>query len=88
MGKMETVERLRNGSPRDVRLWLDSGTLDAPGKGNDGMVDTRAARDALLENGYVEGPDFRYYLAKGAVHQESAWAARLHLVFQFLFPVG
>lgn len=85
-GRMETIERLRSGEPRDVRLWLDSGTRDAPGRGDDGRKETLAARDALLQNGYIEGPDFRYHLAKGAIHKESAWADRLHLVFQFLFP--
>jgi predicted alpha/beta superfamily hydrolase len=85
-GQMETIERLRTGQPRDVRLWLDSGTRDAPGRGDDGRKETIAARDALLQNGFTEGPDFRYHLAKGAIHKESAWAARLPLVFQFLFP--
>ncbi len=85
-GKLETVERLRTGQPRDIRLWLDSGTLDAPGRGDDGCVDTLAARKSLLENGYVAGPDFQYYLDKGATHTEAAWAARLDKVFRFLFP--
>ncbi|MDQ3397015.1 MAG: hypothetical protein M3511_04470, partial [Deinococcota bacterium] len=52
-----------------------------------GRRDTLAAKNALLERGYREGPDFRYYLAKGATHHESAWAARLPLVFQFLLPL-
>jgi hypothetical protein len=81
------VERLRTGSSRDIRLWLDSGTRDAPDYGDDGRFDTVAARDALLENGYQEGADFRYYLADGAIHSEAAWAARLPLIFQFLFPI-
>mgnify|MGYP002713059625 CR=1 FL=1 len=85
-GKMEPIARFRSGKPRDVRLWLDSGTRDAPGRGDDGRFQTAAARDALLQNGYVEGPNFHYYLAKGAIHNESAWAARLPLIFQFLFP--
>ncbi len=85
-GKMEPIERLRRDKPRDVRLWLDSGTRDAPGRGDDGRYETLAARDALLQNGYVEGPNFRYHLARGAVHNESAWTARLPLIFQFLFP--
>ena len=85
-GKMESIERLRTGKPRDVRLWLDSGTQDAPGRGDDGRKETVAARRALLQNGFVEGADFRYHLAKGASHRESDWAARLHLIFQFLFP--
>lgn len=85
-GKMEPIERLRKDKPRDVRLWLDSGTRDAPGRGDDGRYETIAARDALLQNGYVAGSDFHYHLAKGAIHKESAWAARLPLIFQFLFP--
>ncbi len=85
-GKMEPIERLRTGKPRDVRLWLDSGTQDAPGRGDDGRKETIAARHALQQNGFVEGPNFRYHLAKGAIHKESSWAARLHLIFQFLFP--
>jgi predicted alpha/beta superfamily hydrolase len=86
-GLLEMVERLRTGSPRDIRLWLDSGTRDAPDYGDDGRFDTVAARDALLENGYQEGANFRYYLADGAIHSEAAWAARLPLIFQFLFPI-
>ena len=85
-GEMETVKRLREGEPRDLRLWLDSGTLDSPGKGDDGMEDTKAARDALLANGFEPGPDFRYFLDEGGAHHEDAWAARLPQIFEFLFP--
>lgn len=87
-GTLETIERLRTGEPRDIRLWLDSGTLDAPGRGDDGRADTLAARNALLENGYVEGPNFQYFVDDGAVHNEAAWAGRLDKVFCFLFPQG
>lgn len=86
-GTLEAVERLRTGERRDIRLWLDSGTLDAPGRGDDGLKDTQAARAALIENGYRENGDFRYYLAEGATHSEAAWAERLPQVFEFLFPM-
>ena len=79
-GTYITIERFRTAEPRDVRLWLDCGTVD------DGLAQTLQARDALIENGYVEGPDFRTYIAQGARHHESAWAARLDQVFEFLFP--
>jgi len=85
-GVYETIERLRTGEPRDVRLWLDSGTEDAPGRGDDGWPETAAARDALLENGYQIGPNFQFYRDEGACHRESDWAARLPQVFGFLFP--
>jgi len=87
-GHLETIERLRSDPARDIRLWLDSGTQDTPEAGDDGMLDTQAARQALLKNGYQEGPNFRYYLAEGASHSEAAWAARLPMIFQFLFPIS
>jgi len=87
VGTFETIERLRTGRPRDARFWLDSGTQDAPGRGDDGWPETAAARDALLENGYQLGSDFQYLLDEGACHRESDWAARLHHVLEFLFPV-
>jgi predicted alpha/beta superfamily hydrolase len=87
-GDYETIERLRLGQPRDVRLWLDSGTQDAPGRGDDGWPETATARDALLQNGYQIGPDFQYFLAEGACHREADWAARLPQVFEFLFPTN
>ncbi len=80
------LERLQTGPRPDVRLWLDSGTHDSPGKGDDDMAETRAARDALLGLGFTPGEDFRYALDEGAIHHESAWAARLPEVFSFLFP--
>lgn len=85
--QMTAVERLRDGYRRDMRLWLDSGTLSGHTYGDDGQDDTVFARDILLENGYAEGENFRYYLDEGAVHHESAWAARLDKVFKFLFPL-
>lgn len=85
-GEMEPIRRLQSGEPRDLRLWLDSGTRDSPRRGDDGMFETLAAREALRSNSYVEGVDFRYFLDRGAIHRESAWAARLPQVFQFLFP--
>jgi len=83
---LEIIERFRNQPPRDLRIWLDSGTQDSSGQGDDGMAATLEAYRALADNGYQEGRDFRYHLADGAVHHESAWAERLPLVFQFLFP--
>ena len=85
-GHMETVERLRKGKPRQVRLWLDSGTQDVHGHGDDGAKNTQAARDALLANGFELGENFQYLLDEGADHSESAWSGRLHRILPFLFP--
>lgn len=87
-GQTEAIERFRTGEPKDVRIWLDSGTGDPDSDSNDNMYATEKARDALLANGFEYGPDFQYYLDQGAIHHESAWAARLDKVFRFLLPVG
>ena len=85
--KFAIVERLRNTPPRDLRLWLDSGTQDSGG-GDDGLAETIAARDALRDNGYQLGVNLRHYVHQDAGHHESAWAERLPLIFQFLFPTS
>ena len=86
-GAMEIVERIRNDTRPDVRIWLDSGTRDTEDSGDDDMVETQQARDALLAAGFEFGTDFRYYLDQGAIHHESAWSKRLPQVFEFLFPL-
>lgn len=83
-GEMEMVRRLRHDSPRDIRLWLDSGTQSDGG--DDGKSNTIIARDALLQNGYTLNKNLGYYLHEGATHHESAWAERLPRIFKFLLP--
>lgn len=85
-GPFEAIERFRTGAPRDVRLWLDSGTISVGGTGNDGMHLTQQARDALLANGYVLGENLCYYLHQGGSHSEDSWSQRLDRVLRFLFP--
>ena len=87
-GKLDAIERIRKVPRRDIRLWLDSGTRSAPDRGDDGMRDTLRARDVLLEAGYVPGVDFQYFLDEGGIHNEASWAARLPMIFQFLFPAA
>ena len=83
---METVRRFREGEFRPIRLYLDSGTGGDDAKSDDGMHNTIAARDALLENGYTLGDNLVYVLDEGAGHNEAAWANRLPQVLKFLLP--
>lgn len=87
-GHLEVLERIRHYPKRDLRLWLDSGEGRSriPGKDDDNKYVTREARDVLRQSGYHKGLDYEYHLARRARHNEVSWAARLHLVFQFLFP--
>ena len=69
---------------RPARLYLDSGDS---GPSNDDAANTAALADALRAVGYEDGVDFRYVLAAGASHTESAWAERLPAALRFLYPL-
>ncbi len=79
----EIIARFASETPRDIRLWLDSGSAGGSG---DGFANTYAARDALIANGYALGDTFQHFVAIGAGHSEAAWSARLDRVFLFLMP--
>jgi len=63
-----------------VKFYIDAGT------DGDGLPETTRMRDALVADGHVQGNDLYYYVAQGAGHTESAWAARLNIPLTYLFP--
>jgi predicted alpha/beta superfamily hydrolase len=63
-----------------VNIYIDAGT------NSDGLTETTRMRDALVADGYVQGKDLYYYVAQGASHNESSWAARLNIPLTYLFP--
>jgi predicted alpha/beta superfamily hydrolase len=87
-GSLEIIDRIQAAHRPDVRLWLSHGQFDRPGEGDDNGDVTRAGRDALLEKGFVEGEDFRYYYDEGAIHEEKAWARILPQILEFIFPAA
>lgn len=74
----QEVEVATNKVP--VLYYIDAGT------NNDGLNETKRMRDALTDDGYVQGNDLYYYLAQGASHNEIYWSARLYIPLQYLFP--
>ncbi len=84
---LRIIEKMRYQTPPDIRIWLDSGTRSTETRGNDGRYNTLAARDALMENGFVLGDNLGYFLHEGATHSEGSWADRFPRVLQFLFPL-
>ena len=65
-----------------LRIWLDAGTAED----KDVIPDTRALRDALLRKGWRLGQDLSYFEAKGAGHDEKAWAKRVGPILRYFFP--
>jgi predicted alpha/beta superfamily hydrolase len=63
------------------RLWLDIGGRE----GLEALNDARALRDKLAAKGWRE-ETFQYYEDRRADHSERAWAKRVRLVLEFLFP--
>ena len=75
---LRTVEAFDGPPPR---LWLDIGGRE----GNQALQDARALRDLLVRKGWPRDT-FRYYEDRRADHSERAWARRVRLTLEFLFP--
>lgn len=75
----DLAERVANGPKRPVRIYLDSGWP------RDNYETTRAMFHLLRRAGYREGEDLLYLAFPDARHEERAWAARLHVPFQWFF---
>lgn len=75
----DLAERVRRGRRRGVRFYLDSGWP------RDNYEATRSMRNALLARGWRAGNDLLYLAFPDARHDESSWAMRIHVPFQFFF---
>ncbi len=78
---LERVDALEKKLP--LRIWLDMGLEE----GERCVENARHMRDALERKGWVEGEDLQHWEYPGAGHTESAWAARMGQVLEFLFPI-
>ncbi len=72
------VESVKRNPP--LKIWLDTGTAEP------GWERARGLRDRLLAKDWQPGEDFMYCEVAGAGHYEGAWAERIGVVLQFLFP--
>lgn len=64
------------------RIWLDVGTAE----GRDTLRNARALKALLVRKGWAVGRELHYLEAADAPHAESAWAARVEAILEFLFP--
>lgn len=85
--RFKTIEYILNTPHPDIRLWLDSGTQNSPGRGYDAKFEVLAAREAMLARGFQEGENFHCFIDEEGIHDEASWGRRLNLVLPFLFPV-
>jgi predicted alpha/beta superfamily hydrolase len=68
----------------DLRIWLDMGT----GEGLRHLRDTDLLHRRLLDRGWRDNIDLKYFRVPNGLHSETAWAARFDQVLQFLFPIS
>jgi enterochelin esterase-like enzyme len=75
---------------RPIRIYLDSGTVDAPGTAgsNDGLLGTVAERDNLINDGYIFNIDLDHTIGYSHWHSEQWWDRRTPRCFTFLFPTS
>lgn len=78
----DLMQRVASEPKRGVEIYLDSGW---PG---DNYEVTRSMRDLLLKRGYESGKDLLYFAFPEALHNETHWAMRSHIPFQFFFGKG
>jgi predicted alpha/beta superfamily hydrolase len=67
-----------------LKIWLDIGTRESA----TAVDDTEQLRDALLEKGWELDNDLHFREARGARHNEAAWAKRVGPMLEYLFPAG
>ncbi len=70
------------GIKKKIHIYFDVGTAELDAKlkpGLDEMI------KVLVKKGYKANKDFKYYIAKGAVHNESAWSKRNWRYLEFMF---
>jgi predicted alpha/beta superfamily hydrolase len=75
----DLIERITAEQKRPIKIYLDSGW---PG---DNYEPTRAMRDRLIWKGYKLGSELLYFSFPQAKHNETNWAQRSPIPFQFLF---
>ena len=49
-------------------------------------IQRNTAVDALVAKGFRLGKDLAFYVDKGAIHNEDAWAGRMGMILMYLFP--
>jgi predicted alpha/beta superfamily hydrolase len=83
-----TGDNLAVAPKRPLRVYLDSGDVDQQNFSSDGVALTFAARDNLLNNGYVLNVDLDHVVGYNQNHSEQWWCALSPRCFTFLFPTA
>jgi predicted alpha/beta superfamily hydrolase len=75
---------------RPIRIYLDSGDRDQQGVigSSDGLLNTVAERDNLINDGYVFNIDLDHTIGYSHWHNELFWDRRTPRCFTFLFPTS
>ena len=66
-----------NNRPKGLKIYIDHG--------EDGLIRGQKMFALLTGMGFVIGTNIDYYYARGAEHNESAWAERLERSLLFFF---
>jgi predicted alpha/beta superfamily hydrolase len=80
------VEALPKNPP--LRIWLDIGTREGRNaeEAQKTVAGARLLKESLIKKGWRLGKNLKYLEAPDAEHNERAWAARVELILEFLFP--
>jgi len=90
--KRDIVRQVQGASPAEMRpiFYLDSGAaasaFERDPNVRDGFHHTRSMFRALMRHGYTAGVDLHRLTFTGHTHDAAAWAARVAIPLQLLFP--
>ncbi len=76
------IAQVNTGSKKPLRVHLDMGTAE----GQSDFDNCLAMYDTHLSQGYVTNSDVEFVAGCGQQHNETAWAARLPTVLDYLLP--
>ncbi|MBI5573085.1 MAG: esterase [Elusimicrobia bacterium] len=80
-------DEIKKSPKKKIKIYFDMGTKegDTMESFNSAISDVRKLHDILIKQGFVLGKDLEYFEDEGAVHNESAWAKRVHKPLLFFF---
>ncbi len=75
--------------PQDLKVWMDIGIFECGSDQTQAnayvLKQTRLMREMLLQQGYAENKNFRYYEDPHGHHNEYSWGRRVHMPLEFFF---
>lgn len=86
LGNPTAIDIVTAAGKHDFIIYIDSGGAGAGNPSQDNYGVTRDMETLLISQGFEYDIDLKHWWEPNALHNEQAWAARVHQALIFLFP--